>query len=76
MISQNLYDMHPMQYLLALAFPHRSMLASCSSVHESKSTDLTLLICVPMPLCIPEHRMQMNIPKFQLAHRGSTKRYV
>lgn len=58
------------QYLLALSLPHRSMLCSCSSVQESKSTDLTLLICVPMPRCIPEHRMQMKMPRFQLAHLG------
>lgn len=59
------------QYLFALEFPHFSTLCSCSSVHASRSTDLTLLICVPIPLCIPEHRMQMKIPRFQLAHLGS-----
>lgn len=32
------------QYLFALAFPHRSTLCNCSSVHESRSTDFTLLI--------------------------------
>lgn len=58
------------QYLFALALPHRSMLCSCSSVHESRSTDLTLLMWVPMPLWIPEHRMQTKTPRFQLAHRG------
>lgn len=58
------------QYLFALAFPHFNTLANCSSVQASRSTDLTLLICVPMPRCIPEHRMQMKIPRFQLAHRG------
>lgn len=58
------------QYLFALPLPHLSTLCSCSSVQESRSTDLTLLICVPMPRCIPEQRMHMKIPKFQLAHRG------
>lgn len=60
------------QYLFARAFPHFSTLCSCSSVQVSRSTDLTLLICVPIPRCIPEHRMQIKTPRFQLAHRGST----
>lgn len=59
------------QYLFALALPHLSTLCSCSSVQVSRSTDLTLLICVPMPRCMPEHRMQTKTPRFQLAHRGS-----
>lgn len=37
-------------HLFALAFPHFTTLCSCSSVQASRSTDLTLLICVPMPL--------------------------
>lgn len=41
--------------LFALALPHLSTLWSCSSVHVSRSTDLTLLMCVPMPRWIPEH---------------------
>lgn len=41
--------------LFARALPHRSMLANCSSVHVSRSTDLTRLMCVPIPRCIPEH---------------------
>jgi hypothetical protein len=60
------------QYLFARALPHFSTLCSCSSVQVSRSTDLTLLMCVPMPRCIPEHRMQIKTPRFQLAHRGST----
>lgn len=59
------------QYLFALAFPHFKTLCSCSSVQASRSTDLTRLICVPIPLCMPEQRMQTKIPKFQLAHLGS-----
>lgn len=59
------------QYLLARALPHFKTLCSCSSVQVSRSTDLTLLICVPMPRCMPEHRMHMKTPRFQLAHRGS-----
>lgn len=64
------------QYLFALEFPHFNTLCNCSSVQASRSTDLTLLICVPIPRCIPEHLMQMNIPKFQLAHLGSVNRLL
>lgn len=59
------------QYVFARAFPHFTMLANCSSVQASRSTDLTLLMCVPKPLWIPEHRMQTKTPRFQLAHLGS-----
>ena len=58
------------QYLFALEFPQRKTLCSCSSVQASKSTDFTRLICVPIPRCIPEHRIQTNTPRFQLAHLG------
>ena len=44
--------------LFALELPQRSTLCNCSSVQASRSTDLTLLICVPMPRCIPEHLQQ------------------
>lgn len=44
--------------LLALLLPHRSTLCNCSSVQASRSTDLTLLICVPIPRCIPEQLME------------------
>jgi hypothetical protein len=60
------------QYLFARALPHFNTLCSCSSVQVSRSTDLTLLMCVPIPRCMPEHRMQKKTPRFQLAHRGST----
>lgn len=46
--------------LFALSFPHLRTFCSCSSVQASRSTDFTLLICVPIPRCIPEH----------LQHRG------
>lgn len=59
------------QYLFALALPHFSTLCSCSSVQVSRSTDLTFEMCVPMPRWIPEQRMHMKTPRFQLAHRGS-----
>lgn len=58
------------QYLFALALPHLIILCICSSVQESRSTDLTRETCVPMPRCMPEQRMQMKMPRFQLAHRG------
>lgn len=35
------------QYLFALLLPHFIIELSCSSVHESRSTDLTLEICTP-----------------------------
>lgn len=60
------------QYLFARALPHLSTLCSCSSVQVSRSTDLTLLMWVPMPRCMPEHRIHIKTPRFQLAHRGST----
>lgn len=60
--------------LLALAFPHLSTLCSCSSVQVSRSTDFTRLICVPIPLWIPEQRMQTKMPIFQLAHLGSIRK--
>lgn len=62
------------QYLFARVFPHLTTLCSCSSVQLSRSTDLTLLMCVPIPRWIPEHLMQIKIPRFQLAHRGSLLR--
>lgn len=62
------------QYLFARALPQLRMLASCSSVQESRSTDLTREMCVPMPRWMPEQRMQMKTPRFQLAHRGSARR--
>lgn len=37
------------QYLFALEFPHFNTLCNCSSVQASRSTDLTLLMCVPIP---------------------------
>lgn len=61
------------QYLFARELPHTSTLCSCSSVQESRSTDLTRLMCVPIPRWMPEQRMQTKMPRFQLAHRGSTK---
>lgn len=45
---------HRIAHLFALAFPQRSTLCNCSSVQASRSTDLTRLMCVPIPRCIPE----------------------
>lgn len=59
------------QYLFARAFPQLRILFNCSSVQESRSTDLTREIWVPIPRWMPEQRMQIKTPKFQLAHRGS-----
>lgn len=38
-----------MTNLFALELPHFNTLCNCSSVHASRSTDLTRLMCVPMP---------------------------
>lgn len=62
------------QYLFARALPHFRTLCSCSSVQESRSTDLTRLMWTPMLRWMPEQRMQMKTPRFQLAHRGSVGR--
>lgn len=59
------------QYLFARALPQFKTLCSCSSVQVSRSTDLTLLMWTPMLRWMPEQRMQMKTPRFQLAHRGS-----
>lgn len=45
----------------------------CSWVHWSRFTDFTLDICTPRFLWIPAHRMQINTPMFQEAHRGPMK---
>lgn len=58
------------QYLFARALPQFKTLCSCSSVQVSRSTDLTLLMWTPMLRWMPEQRMQMKTPRFQLAHRG------
>lgn len=58
------------QYLFALALPHRIIFANCSSVQESRSTDLTRLTCVPRPRWMPEQRMQKKTPRFHEAQRG------
>lgn len=42
----------------------------CSSVHTSKSTDLTREMCVPMDRWIPEQRIQIKQPRFHEAQRG------
>ena len=65
------------QYLFARALPHRRMLCSCSSVQASRSTDLTRLMCVPMPRWMPEHLRITHQSRLQawsaLAYRMHTK---
>lgn len=61
------------QYLFARALPQLKILFICSSVQESRSTDLTRLMWTPMLRWMPEQRMQMKTPRFQLAHRGSVQ---
>lgn len=58
------------QYRFARLLPHFTILASCSSVHESRSMLLTREIWTPRLRWMPEQRMQMKIPRFQDAHRG------
>ena len=38
---------------------------------SSKSKDRTFDICEPKFLCIPEHSMHINTPRFKLAQSGS-----
>lgn len=61
------------QYLFARALPQLRTLCSCSSVQESRSTDLTRLMWVPMPRWMPEQRMQTKTPRFHEAHLGSAR---
>ena len=57
-------------YLFPLRLPHLIIISVCSSVQASRSADLTREICVPIPRCIPEQRMQMKTPRDQDAQRG------
>ena len=43
---------------------------TCSGVHVSKLTDLTLEMWTPKFLWIPAQRMQRKMPRFHDAHRG------
>ena len=43
--------------------------STCSSVHLSRVTDLTLLMWVPSDLCSPPQRIQRKTPMFQDAQR-------
>ncbi len=52
------------------------MLCSCSSVHESRSTDLTRLMCVPIPRWMPEHRMQRKTPEVSSSPSGDLGRAI
>lgn len=45
-------------------------LIRCSSCQMSKSTDFTLLICVPSDRCTPAHLMQTKTPNDHDAHLG------
>jgi len=58
------------QYRFALLLPHFTILCNCSSVHESKSTLFTRLMCTPSERWMPEQRMQTKTPRFQEAQRG------
>jgi len=44
--------------------------STCSTLHWSMLSDLTLEMCVPSLRCRAAQRMQRNIPKLQLAQPG------
>lgn len=67
MISTDHFFQVGMANLFALEFPQRSTLCSCSSVHASRSTDFTRLICVPIPRCIPEHLQDLSVHLLELS---------
>ncbi|KAG8261577.1 hypothetical protein J6590_070018 [Homalodisca vitripennis] len=46
---------------------------TCSGVHESKLTDLTLEMWTPRLRWIPAHRIHKKIPRFQDAHLGPNR---
>lgn len=58
------------QYRFARLLPHFTILASCSSVHESRSMDFTREMWTPRERWMPEQRMQTKTPRFQEAQRG------
>lgn len=48
----------------------------CSGVHVSRSTDLILLICVPMLRWMPEQRMHTNAPLRDRGDKTPSAGYV
>lgn len=59
------------QCLFDLTLPIDCIKEIWSGNHVSNVVDRTFDICTPRLRWIPEHCMQMNIPKFTLAHRGA-----
>lgn len=49
---------------------HSALTFICSTVHTSRSTDLTLLICVPIERCMPEHLMHKKTPLYSLVSQS------
>ena len=49
-----------------------SSVATLAAVQESRSRDLTLETWDPRFLCMPEHSMQIRMPRLMLAQEGST----
>lgn len=50
--------------------------ATCSGVHVSKFTDLTLEMCTPKLRCMPAQRIHRKIPIFHDAQRGPANNSV
>mmetsp|Transcript_980 Transcript_980/g.2345 ORF Transcript_980/g.2345 Transcript_980/m.2345 type:complete len:218 (+) Transcript_980:564-1217(+) len=55
----------------ALRLPMLSMKPITSSGQRSRSSDRTCERCTPRDLWMPEHSMQINMPRFMLAQRGA-----
>jgi hypothetical protein len=48
--------------LATLLLPQRCIVVNCSSVHASRATERTKLMCVPNERCIAAQSTQMNVP--------------
>lgn len=55
----------------ARSLPKDTITLTWLNGHSSRSRDRTRDICEPRFLCIPEHSMQINTPRFRLAQSGS-----
>ena len=55
---------------IANLLPISFIIATCSGVHVSSATDLTLLMWTPRLRWMPAQRMQTNMPMLCDAHRG------
>lgn len=60
-------------FCISIKYIFCELVKYCNNTYgqSSNSNDLTLLICEPKFLCIPEHSIHIKTPKFKLAHSGS-----